>query len=205
MSQLFFFEYMMDCAVPASEKGLKNVMVSNGFINPGPLAETLPYLDAFNIDLKSFRQEFYQKRSSARLKPVLETIATLAASDRHLELTFLLIPGQNDDPVEWKDMIGWIEKECGADTILHVSRFFPRYKLRTMATPSSVMEAFLDLAREKLHYVYPGNNPDLNNDTYCPRCNKHLIRRSFYRSELLVPLDGGHCPGCGAKDSRCIQ
>jgi len=191
-----FFEYMLDCAVLAKEKNLKNVMVSNGFINRKPLEELLPYMDAFNIDLKSFRQEFYRKRSAASLQPVLDTIARLAVSPSHLELTFLLIPGQNDNPEEWKDMIEWISRECGPETVLHVSRFFPRHMLRTSSTPTELMEDFMALAREKLHYVYPGNNPDLDNDTYCPNCGTKLIGRKHYKSMPTDQLKENKCGNC---------
>lgn len=193
------YEYMMECAIQLREQGLKNIMVSNGFINQEPLKGLLRYMDAFNIDLKSFRNDFYKQRSSARLKPILDAISTVAASGTHLELTFLIIPGYNDSPAEWKDMIAWIEDNCGADTILHVSKYFPRYKLKSSPTPTSTMEHFMDAARERIHYVYPGNNPQLDTNTNCPSCGSTLIEREVYRTRIVGLTASGTCSQCHLK------
>jgi len=193
------YEYMMECAMQLHEKSLMNVMVSNGFIKQEPLKGLLRYMDAFNIDLKSFRDDFYRLRSSASLKPVLDTISTVASSGTHLELTFLIIPGYNDTPAEWKEMIAWIEENCGADTILHVSKYFPRYKLRSSPTPTSTMERFMDAARERIHYVYPGNNPQLDSNTYCPSCGSVLIEREVYRTRVVGLTANGTCSQCQYK------
>jgi len=163
-----YFEYMRDCAVKVREHGLMNVMITNGYINREPLEELLPLMDAFNIDLKSFRNEFYRERSGAGLKPVLQTIERVAHSASHLELTFLIIPGQNDTETEWKDMVNWISRQCGDDTILHVSKYFPRYRLRSTPTPTDTMKRFIGIAKEKIRYVYAGNNPEIPGHTYCP-------------------------------------
>ena len=194
-----YYEYMMECAIQIQKLGLMNVMVSNGFINQEPLLGLLKYIDAFNIGLKSFRNDFYKQRSSATLRPVLDAISTVASSGRHLELTFLIIPGYNDSPAEWKDMIVWIEANCGADTILHVSKYFPRYKLRSSPTPSSTMESFMNAARERIHYVYPGNNPQLDTSTYCPSCGTLLIEREVYKTRVKGLTDQGTCRKCKMK------
>lgn len=194
-----YYEYMMECAQALRDHGLKNVMVSNGFINQDPLQGLLKYIDAFNIDLKSFRNDFYKQRSSARLRPILDTITTLASSEAHLELTFLIIPGYNDSPREWKDMIRWIEVNCGSETILHVSKYFPRHNLKSPPTPTSTMEAFMDAARERFHYVYPGNNPQLDNHTYCPGCGSLLIEREVYKTRIVGLTPQGSCSHCLTK------
>ena len=194
-----YYEYMMECAIQIREHNLMNVMVSNGFIKQEPLKGLLKYMDAFNIDLKSFRNDFYKQRSSATLRPILETIATVAASKAHLELTFLIIPGYNDSPGEWKEMITWIEDNCGADTILHVSKYFPRHKLKSFPTPTRTMESFMNLAREKIHYVYPGNNPQLDNNTLCPACGSILIEREVYKTKLTGLTAQGTCSHCQMK------
>jgi len=194
-----YYEYMMDCAKQIREQGLKNVMVSNGFINRKALIDLLKFMDAFNIDLKSFREKFYRVRSSGSLAPVLDSISTVASSGLHLELTFLIIPGFNDTPSEWKEMIAWIETNCGADTVLHVSKYFPRYKLKSSPTPASTMEKFMDLAREKLHYVYPGNNPQLDSNTYCPSCGSLLIEREVYQTRVTGLSERGTCDRCDQK------
>lgn len=194
-----YYEYMFDCAVKLKEHSLMNVMVTNGYINIKPLEAILPYMDAFNIDLKSFQNEFYHHRSSAKLKPVLDTIARVAQSGSHLELTFLIIPGYNDTEAEWKKMIGWIEAHCGQDTILHVSKYFPRYKLRSSPTPTETMKHFIHAARERLNYVYPGNNPEMENHTSCPGCGSTLIEREIYQTRVVGIRPDGHCSNCDYK------
>jgi pyruvate formate lyase activating enzyme len=191
-----YFEYMAECAALIKVHGLRNVMVTNGYINREPLEKLLPYMDAFNIDLKSFRNEFYRHRSSAALKPVLDTITRVAASGRHMELTFLIIPGQNDGNAEWKEMISWIEHNCGPDTILHVSKYFPRYRLRSTPTPTETMKRFIEAAREKIRYVYPGNNPELSNDTVCPGCGSLLVERNMYHIRIHALEADGRCSKC---------
>jgi len=191
------FEYMLECAAYVRERQLKNVMVTNGFINPEPLNELIPVTDAFNVDLKSFRDEFYRKITGGRLKPVLRTIEKIAGSDSHLELTFLIIPGLNDSEPEWEGMISWISDHCGPDIVLHVSRYFPHYKLNHPATPIHTLEQFVHLAREKIRYVYPGNTHNqMDSSTYCPECGTRLIDRSGYRSRVTGIDPGGHCTRC---------
>lgn len=193
---VIYFEYMVRCAALVRENRLMNVMVTNGFINREPLDELLPHIDAFNIDLKSFRNDFYRERSSASLKPVLDTIARVADSDSHLELTFLIIPGHNDFRAEWQEMIRWIEQNCGSDTILHVSKYFPGYKLRSSPTPTGTIMEFIDAARERINYVYPGNTPLLDNNTRCPGCNTLVIERNGYHTKVSGLGSDGSCLHC---------
>jgi len=194
-----YYEYMFKCAELIKEKGLSNVMVTNGYINPAPLEELFPFLDAFNVDLKSFRNQFYRDRSNASLKPVLRTIARIAKSGKHLELTFLIIPDLNDDENEWKEMIQWISDNCGRSAILHVSRYFPHFKMNKPPTPISTIQAFIELAREKIDYIYPGNTPQLDNHTYCPDCGNLLIERFLYDSRLKGIGPYGNCTSCNSK------
>ena len=196
---IIYFEYMVKCAAMIKEQQRSNVMVTNGYINQEPLRALLPYMDAFNVDLKSFRNEFYHKRSGATLRPVLDTISTIAKSECHLELTFLIIPGFNDSEGEWNDMIHWITENCGNDTILHVSRYFPRFKLNTPPTPLQTIQRFLDLAKEEIRYVYPGNTPQLENHTTCPHCGTMLIQRDLYHVTITGIVNNGHCHQCNAK------
>ena len=194
-----YYEYMVECAAQIRDLGLKNVMVTNGFINKEPLRELLKYMDAFNIDLKSFRNDFYRQRAKATLGPILDTIITVASSGIHMELTFLIIPGYNDSPEEWKEMIRWIGDHCGQDTILHVSKYFPRHKLKSPPTPTRTMEMFMDSARERIHYVYPGNNPQLDSHTHCPECASILIEREVYKTRITGLTDQGTCSSCQTK------
>jgi len=194
-----YFEYMVRCAELIKEHHFSNVMVTNGYINPQPLEELFPYMDAFNVDLKSFRNLFYQQRSGASLYPVLESIKSIAKSGRHLELTFLIIPDYNDDEKEWKEMIKWISDYCGRSAILHVSRYYPYYKMDKPPTPLSTIQSFIEMAREKIDYVYPGNTPQLDNHTYCPVCGNLLIERFLYDSRVSGIDPDGNCTECKQK------
>lgn len=191
-----YFEYMIRCAALIKDQNLSNVVVTNGFINPAPLEDLIPLIDAFNVDLKSFRDLFYKKRSGASLAPVLETISNIARSGKHLELTFLIIPDHNDDDKEWKEMIDWIADHCGKDTVLHVSRYFPYFKMDNPPTPLSTIKRFIAMARERIDYVYPGNTPQLDNHTYCPACGKLLIERFLYTASMKGIGTTGSCSNC---------
>jgi len=191
-----YYEYMIKCAAFIKEFNLSNVMVTNGYINPEPLEELFPFMDAFNVDLKSFRNQFYVERSGASLHPVLESIKKIASSGRHLELTFLIIPDYNDDKEEWKDMINWISDNCGRETILHVSRYYPYFKMDKPPTPLNTIKEFLELARAQIDYVYPGNTPQLDNHTYCPSCGNLLIERFLYDATIKGIGPGGYCTNC---------
>jgi pyruvate formate lyase activating enzyme len=194
-----YFEYMIRCAELIKEHHLNNVMVTNGYINPSPLMDLIPYVDAFNVDLKSFRDIFYKRRSGASLHPVLNTIRSIAASGRHLELTFLIIPDYNDDEIEWKEMIKWISDNCGRETILHVSRYYPNFTMNQPPTPLATIEQFIGLASEEIDYVYPGNTPQLENHTYCPQCGDMLIERFLYDATVRGIGPAGNCTNCMKK------
>jgi len=191
-----YYEYMIKCAALIKEYNLSNVMVTNGYINPDPLEDLFPFVDAFNVDLKSFRNLFYKNRSGASLHPVLKTIDRIARSDRHLELTFLIIPDHNDDEVEWKEMLDWISNHCGKNTILHVSRYYPYYKMDKPPTPLSTIRLFIEMAREHIDYVYPGNTPQLDNHSYCPVCGNLLIERFLYNADMKGITPEGLCDRC---------
>jgi len=194
-----YYEYMIKCAEQLKEHHLCNVMVTNGFINQAPLEGLLPHMDAFNVDLKSFRNLFYLKRSGASLDPVLHTIETIGKSDKHLEITFLIIPDFNDSDSEWEEMINWITDHCEKHTVLHVSRYYPYYKVFKPPTPLSAIQRFLDMAREKLDYVYPGNTPQLESHTYCPSCGNLLIERFLYDVTISGLKADSTCTRCNLK------
>jgi pyruvate formate lyase activating enzyme len=152
---LINYEYVRDCAVMAREFGQKIVLVTNGYINEAPLKALLPYVDAMNIDLKAFSDPFY-KRIGGDLQTVLRSIE-LSAKSCHVEITTLIIPGENDDEEQMHDMARWLSK---IDPLipLHVARFFPQYKM-TDRLPTDVKEIYelADIAREHLMHVYEGN------------------------------------------------
>ena len=191
-----YYEYMIKCAALLKEQNLNNVMVTNGYINPDPLEDLIPVMDAFNVDLKSFRNLFYKVRSGASLSPVLETIRKIAKSGKHLELTFLIIPDHNDDENEWEDMLSWITDNCGKGTILHVSRYYPYFKMDKPPTPLSTISRFLEIARDKVDFVYPGNTPQLDNHSYCPACGNLLIERFLYNATVKGIGPTGCCSHC---------
>lgn len=152
---LIGYEFVMDCARLASEKGLKNVVVTNGFINEKPLEALLPYIHAFNIDLKSFSAEFY-KKIGGEPEVVKRTIA-LAAKKSHVEVTTLVIAGENDGEEEMRQLAQWLAS-VDASIPLHISRFFPAYQMTDrMSTPVNTVLHLADIARESLLYVYEGN------------------------------------------------
>jgi pyruvate formate lyase activating enzyme len=194
-----FYEYMLDTAKLARKEGILNVCHSNGFINPGPLKELCKFLDAANIDLKGFKEDFYGSMTQGQLAPVLRTLKTLKTEGVHVEITNLVIPTQNDDPDIVGKMCSWIKSELGPDTPVHFSRFYPLYKLRNLPpTPVTTLERNRKIALEAgLEYAYIGNVPGHEAErTYCPQCKKLLIFRQGY-SIGEVNLNKGKCRFCG--------
>jgi len=193
-----YYEYMYDTAKAAREKNIKNVWVSNGYINPKPLSELLVYLDAANVNLKSFDDGIYRKLNGGTLKPVLDTFRHLHASSVWFEMTTLVVPGYVDKPDMIKQMCAWILKELGPDHPLHFLRFFPQYKLNRLApTPVKTLEQFREIAlSEGIHYVYVGNVPGHEgNHTYCHNCKKLLINRNGYHI-AENHIQNSHCTFC---------
>jgi pyruvate formate lyase activating enzyme len=196
---VIWYEFMYDISKSIKARGMKNIMVSNGFINPEPLEKLLETIDAFSIDLKGFTDEFYKKITGSRLEPVKRTLEIIAASDRHLEVEYLVIPGHNDDKKEFSQMLEWYEKSLGKDVPLHINRYFPMYKMKEPATPMKTLTELYEMAREKLDYVYLGNiESELGRDTLCPGCGEIIIKRTGYFSELLGS-EKGVCKKCGRK------
>lgn len=152
-----FYEYVLDTAKLAKKNKIKNIIVSNGYINEKPLKKLLPYIDAANIDLKSFNEEFYNKVCSASLEPVLKSLKMIKKAKVHLEITNLIIPGYNDDPKEIENMCKWIKKNLG-DVPLHFSRFFPYYKMQDVPrTPIETLTKAEQIAKKYLTKVHLGN------------------------------------------------
>jgi len=195
-----FYEYMRDCARLAHEKGLSNLMITCGYINPVPLRELCRYIDAANVDLKGFSEDFYAEYCNASLAPVLETLKILRKEGVWLEITNLIIPGANDDPRMIRDMCRWIVKNLGPDVPLHFSRFHPDYKLRDR--PPTPVEALVKAKRiaeeEGIRYVFVGNVYVKGaGDTVCPKCGKVLVTRYGYHIRAMHIKDG-KCAWCGA-------
>ena len=192
-----FYEYMYDTAVLAHEAGLMANMHSCGYINERPLRDLCRHLDAADIDLKAFTEDFYARICGGRLKPVLDAIVTLREEGVWLELTNLVIPTLNDDLGKVRQMCKWIIANAGEHTPIHFSRFFPHYKLKNLPpTPVQTLVNVYKTAREAgLKYVYLGNMRSQAENTYCHNCSSLLIRRVGYRI-AANRLKDGHCPVC---------
>ena len=192
-----FFEYAYDTAKLAQTKGLKNVFVTNGYQTPETIEKMADLIDAANIDLKSFRDEYYRKICGARLEPVLEAIKLMHKKGIWIELTTLVVPNQNDSEEELSDIAEFI---AGIDKNIpwHISRFHPDYEMSdSYPTPLETLEKAAQIGRGAgLNFVYLGNVPGHPlESTYCPTCGKVIIERFGYRTKNH--LDGSRCPHCG--------
>ena len=177
-----FYEYMYDTAVIARKQGIKNTMHSCGYINEKPLRTLSKYMDAADIDLKGFTEDFYSRICSGSLRPVLNALVVLKEEGVWLEITNLVIPTLNDDLKNIREMSRWIVKNLGADVPIHFSRFFPHYKLTNLPpTPLETLEAVRKTAMDAgLKFVYIGNIRHEGENTFCPKCRKVLIERMGY-------------------------
>jgi pyruvate formate lyase activating enzyme len=199
-----WFETIMEVGKLVREQGKKNVMVTNGYIEQEPLKELLTLVDAMNIDIKSMSRSFYRRICKGSLDPVLAACETAKKAGCHIEITNLLIPGENDDPAETKALAAFMADHLGKDTPLHLSRYFPRYRMDREPTPEALLLRAWEIAGERLDYVYIGNCAiQGKEDTVCPRCKKLLIRRGGYRiritDSLVMPQ------GADAKKPKCAE
>jgi len=200
-----FFEYVLDTAKLARKRGIKNVLVTNGYMNEEPFNELYRYIDAANVDLKAFTQKFYADMASSRLQPVLDTLKRIVDQRKKgkintwLEITNLIIPGLNDSFPQIEKMCGWINENLGDDVPLHFSKFFPMYMaVDRLPTPKeTLVNAYKAAKRVGLKYVYIGNLwTEKEDDTYCQKCRKLLISRIGMRVEKNI-IKNGRCPECG--------
>ncbi|WP_200762879.1 AmmeMemoRadiSam system radical SAM enzyme [Nitrosophilus alvini] len=198
-----FFEYTYDTAKIAREKGLKNIYVTSGYETRKAIDTLAPYLDGMNIDIKSFRDEFYKEICGARLKPVLECVKYAHSKGIWIEITTLLIPGKNDSNEEIRDIAKFIAE---LDTAIpwHVSAFYPMYKMTDVPpTPADTLRRAYDIGKEEgLKYVYVGNIDDRKHEsTYCPQCGKVVIDRRGRIGQFVTNYldENGTCPNCGYK------
>jgi len=190
-----WYEFVYDTCVEFRSAGMKNVFVTNGYINPEPLRELLPLSDGFNIDLKSFSDEFYRKYTGGRLAPVQKTIEEVARQKGVvLEVTTLVIPGYNDSDDEMERLTDWLAS-LRRDIPYHLSAYYPMYRFTAPPTPSSTLERLREIAKKKLDYVYVGNVRNDSN-SYCPHCGSVLVERLGY-SIKVRSLREGKCTNCG--------
>jgi pyruvate formate lyase activating enzyme len=194
-----FFEYAYETAKLAKEAGILNVFVTNGYMTPEALDTIQPYLDACNVDLKSFREAFYQKICHGRLQPVLGSIRHMKSLGIWVEVTTLIVPGSNDAEDELGEIARFIA-QTDPDIPWHISRFHPDYQCTEAdATPLSVMETAYRLGKaEGLRYVYHGNVAGKSIDSKCPHCLHTIVVREGYQTTTKLTQDG-RCPQCGSR------
>ena len=197
---IIFYEYMYDCAKEGNKKGLRSVMISNGFIQRKPMEDLVEVLSAVKIDLKAFADDFYKKICGASLKPVLDTLELLKSKGIWFEIVVLIIPTLNDSLEENQKMARWIKTNLGPDVPVHFTRFHPMYKIKNLSrTPVETLEKIHSAAKaEGLNYVYIGNVPGHKAEsTYCPKCLKPVIKRWGFQIMENNITKKGLCASCG--------
>lgn len=195
-----FYEYVLDTSKIAREAGIRNILVSAGYIHTDPLVNLSKYIDGANIDLKSMDDSIYLKLNAGKLEPVLNTLKTLKDLGVWLEITNLVVPSWTDDLDMIKRMCNWLASNGFTDTPLHFSRFHPQYKLQRLpSTPVSTLESAQKIAvSEGLNFVYIGNVPGNDaTDTICPGCGEIVVERTGYKITKNL-LKDGHCQKCNS-------
>ena len=192
---LIWFEYLLEAGEKVRERGGYNVLVSNGTINPEPLKELLPLIDAANIDLKSFTSKTYKQILKGDLDSVLNTIATLVENKIHVEVTTLIVTGLNDSESEIEEIVNFLAN-LNPEIPYHLSRYFPHYKYQQRPTDTNLILSYYKLAKKKLPHTFIGNflHSDKEN-SYCPNCNHLWIKRSGFHSKV-VGIENGLCLNC---------
>jgi len=191
------FEYVIDCARLVAEADMVNVLVTNGIIEAEPLEELLPHIDAMNVDIKSMEDDFYKRLCGGRAMPARATVER-AISDCHIEITNLLIPGENDSDEQIQALVDWAAG-LSADLPVHFSAYHPAYKFDAPATPPATLKRAFEIAKLKLHFVYVGNMQiDGTADTRCPKCGAVAVRRGGLTADPAAIAEG-RCSNCGAE------
>jgi len=199
---VIFLEYARDVAAACHDRNIRTVAVTAGYVNAEPREELFSFIDAANIDLKAFDEDFYRRVAGGHLEPVLDTLRYLRhETDLWFEITNLVIPGYNDAEDDIRRMVDWIVQELGPDVPLHFSAFHPSYKMREVPpTSRATLRRAREIAKHAgIHHVYTGNVHDREGDTtYCGECGTVLIARDWYEV-IAWNLDDGACPKCGAR------
>jgi pyruvate formate lyase activating enzyme len=197
---IIFHEYAIDVAAACGERNVQTVAVTAGYVDPEPRVEFFAAMDAVNVDLKAFTDRFYYKICGAHLQPVLETIEYIRhETDTWLELTTLLIPGENDSDAELNEMTGWVVEHLGPDVPMHFSAFHPDWKMRDIdSTPAATLTRAQMIATSNgVRYAYTGNVHDAQGgSTWCHHCGELLIERDWYQLGRWGLDTGGNCRSC---------
>jgi pyruvate formate lyase activating enzyme len=200
---VIFHEYAIDVAIACRDRGVRTVAVTAGYVCDEPRREFYEHMDAANVDLKAFTDDFYYRLAKGKLQPVLETLLYLKhETDVWFELTTLLIPGQNDSESELDDMTSWVVEHLGPNVPMHFTAFHPDWKMQDVpATPPSTLGKARDIAlRNGVHYAYTGNVHDVTGgSTVCHRCGEILVARDWYVLQAWNLTDDGHCTHCGTR------
>ncbi len=197
---VIFYEYMIDSAKAARRKGIYNIMVTGGKINPNPLNELSKHVEIANVDLKGFDNKYLNEVCAQDLDNILETLSIMKKNGMWIEVTNLIVPTLNDNMNDIRKMVRWIKDNLGKDVPLHFSRFWPQYKLRSLyPTPVETIKKAREIALEEgLNFVYMGNVPgEGGEDTYCPHCKKAAIKRMGYLVLENNVSESGKCKFCG--------
>lgn len=206
---VIFLEYARDTALACRERGIKNVAVTAGYVSPGAREDFFSAMDAANVDLKAFTDEFYHRLCGGHLAPVLETLEYLKReTDLWLELTTLLIPGHNDSDDELERMCTWVVEHLGPDIPMHFSAFHPDWKMRDVpSTPPATLTRARAIARRNgVRYAYTGNVQDTEGgSTWCHNCGALLIERNWYRLGAWELTVDGKCTSCGTACAGCFE
>ncbi|HZJ57886.1 MAG TPA: AmmeMemoRadiSam system radical SAM enzyme [Clostridia bacterium] len=196
------YEYILDTGILAADHNLKIVLVTNGYILPEPLEKLLPHIDAMNIDVKGFTEEYYREVCGGSLSPIKRAVE-LAAGHCHVELTTLVVGGVNDGAQEMESLFRWIK---GIDPYipLHLSRYLPNYKMNLPGTEVETMMSLKALGDKYLNHIYLGNMGGVDNNTYCPNCRELLIDRGHYRARAAGISQEARCSGCSSDTRRIL-
>lgn len=187
------YEYVLHLCKLVKSRGLKNVLVTNGYINEEPLKELLPYVDAMNIDLKSIEDGFYRRICKGKLEPVMNTIK-MAAKQVHVEITNLIIDGLNSSEDQIDRLAKWIS-EIDDNIPLHLTKYFPAYRMNLPPTSYDTLMRAKKTAEKHLKYVYVGNVMGIDRNTYCPSCSYEVVNRSI--TGQITGIKDGKCSNCG--------
>lgn len=194
-----YYEWILETSKLCRKNNIKTVLVTNGYLNQEPAERLLQYIDAANIDLKSAFNDFYKTLCKGKLDPVKKFIEIAVKLKVHVEVTTLVITGENDKIEENNKIIDFLSS-LSADIPYHISRYHPAYHFNAPPTQEKTIGEWIENSKKKLNYIY-GGNVGFSNDTYCHKCKQLLISRNSYRTKILLLDEEGKCTNCGAKNN----